>query len=158
MDDPISALDASVRQKVLKNVIVDHLKGKTRLLVTHAIDFLEMADKIVIMEKGRVLEQGSFEEIKNNEKLQELVETNKIDSNKSKLNQIQKEILTNEEKSAIFDKLSQLSEGQDGRIIKDENEEVIVVGSAEYSKVLKLFGGWPIILVLQVFLSLIIGT
>jgi len=42
-------------------------------------------------------------------------------------------------------------------MIKDENEEVIVVGSAEYRKVLKLFGGWPIILVLQVFLILSIA-
>ena len=40
MDDPISAVDANVRVKLMTNVIQGCLKNKTRILVTHAIDFL----------------------------------------------------------------------------------------------------------------------
>ena len=54
MDDPISALDANVRKKIFYNVLLGHLCNKTRLLVTHAIDFIHMAEKIVIMDKGRI--------------------------------------------------------------------------------------------------------
>ena len=54
MDDPISALDANVKKKVFKRVFNGAMKHKTRILVTHAIDFLDQVDRIVIMEKGRV--------------------------------------------------------------------------------------------------------
>lgn len=63
MDDPISALDANVRKKIFMNVIMDHLAGKTRLLVTHAIDFVHLADKIIFMDKGRIVDQGTFEQL-----------------------------------------------------------------------------------------------
>ena len=61
MDDPISALDAHVRKKVMDNIILGVLKGKTRVLVTHAIDLVHKADWIVIMEKGTIKEQGTPE-------------------------------------------------------------------------------------------------
>ena len=44
MDDPISALDANVKKKVFKRVFEGAMKHKTRILVTHAIDFLDQVD------------------------------------------------------------------------------------------------------------------
>ena len=64
MDDPISALDANVRKKIFNEVFKGLLKHKTRILVTHSIDFVHLADKIVIMKEGRIKAQGSFEELK----------------------------------------------------------------------------------------------
>jgi ATP-binding cassette subfamily C (CFTR/MRP) protein 1 len=52
MDDPISALDANVKKKIFKKVFKGDMKKKTRILVTHAVDFLEHVDRIVIMEGG----------------------------------------------------------------------------------------------------------
>lgn len=40
MDDPISALDSQVRRQIINNVINGALKDKTRILATHAIDFV----------------------------------------------------------------------------------------------------------------------
>ena len=60
MDDPISALDANVRKKIFQNVFLGHLRNKTRILVTHAIDFIHQADKIVIMDQGKIVAQGSY--------------------------------------------------------------------------------------------------
>jgi len=37
---------------IMKNVINGMLKDKTRVLVTHSIDFLHMADHIIMMDKG----------------------------------------------------------------------------------------------------------
>ena len=73
MDDPISALDANVRKKIFMNVILDQLQGKTRLLVTHAIDFVHLADRIILMDKGRIVEQGPFEKLIENAKFRNLV-------------------------------------------------------------------------------------
>lgn len=63
MDDPISALDANVRHKIIQNVILGHLRDKTRILITHAIDFVHLADRIFIMEKGKIVAQGTFAEL-----------------------------------------------------------------------------------------------
>jgi len=44
MDDPISALDANVKKKIFKSVFMKKFGKKTRILVTHAIDFLHLVD------------------------------------------------------------------------------------------------------------------
>ena len=54
MDDPISAVDAIVKRKLMKNVILGCLKEKTRILATHAIDVLHLADKIILLDQGRI--------------------------------------------------------------------------------------------------------
>ena len=46
-DDPISALDVDVGMKVINNCILDFLKHKTVILVTHALQYLEYSDKII---------------------------------------------------------------------------------------------------------------
>lgn len=52
MDDPISALDANVKKNIFENVFVGDLKNKTRILVTHAVDFLHLVDKIILLKEG----------------------------------------------------------------------------------------------------------
>ena len=54
MDDPISALDANVRKKIFKQVFQGLLKEKTRVLVTHAVDFLHLSDRIVVLKGGKI--------------------------------------------------------------------------------------------------------
>ena len=44
MDDPLSALDANVKNLIFKQVIMDKLAKKTRVLVTHAVEYLQHAD------------------------------------------------------------------------------------------------------------------
>jgi ATP-binding cassette subfamily C (CFTR/MRP) protein 1 len=60
MDDPISALDANVRKKIFTKVIVGMLKEKTRILVTHAVDFLHLSDKIIVLNDGKIQAIGTF--------------------------------------------------------------------------------------------------
>lgn len=77
MDDPISALDANVKKKIFKNVFFSKFKGKTRILVTHAIDFLHLVDTIVLLKKGEIILKGSYEEIKHSEYLTEIIAIHK---------------------------------------------------------------------------------
>lgn len=64
MDSPFAALDAHVKRKIFDEVCLEALRGKTRILVTHSVDFLDRVDKIIVMEKGEILHQGTFEELK----------------------------------------------------------------------------------------------
>lgn len=51
LDDPLSAVDARVGRHLFKNCILDYLHDKTRILVTHQLQFLKQADTIVMMER-----------------------------------------------------------------------------------------------------------
>lgn len=48
------------------------MKDKTRILVTHALYYLKYVDKVLIMENGTIIEQGSYEKIKNSARFREI--------------------------------------------------------------------------------------
>ncbi|XP_058197322.1 ABC transporter C family member 2-like isoform X5 [Rhododendron vialii] len=62
-DDPLSALDAHVGRQVFNNCIKEELQGKTRVLVTNQLHFLPQVDKIILINEGMVMEEGTFEEL-----------------------------------------------------------------------------------------------
>jgi ABC-type transport system involved in cytochrome bd biosynthesis fused ATPase/permease subunit len=45
------------------NVFLDKLKNKTRILVTHAVDFLHLVDFLIIMKEGYVVNYGKYEDL-----------------------------------------------------------------------------------------------
>ena len=63
MDDPISALDKKVVKNIFKELFLDELKGKTRILVTHSIEFLNQFDKIILLRNGRISKVGTYEDV-----------------------------------------------------------------------------------------------
>ncbi|KAI9462258.1 P-loop containing nucleoside triphosphate hydrolase protein [Boletus coccyginus] len=62
-DDILSALDARVGRAVFNNCIRDTLQGKTRVLVTHQLQYLNQVDHIIVISDGAVVEQGSFDDL-----------------------------------------------------------------------------------------------
>lgn len=84
MDDPISALDANVRKKIFSQVFQGMLKQKTRILVTHAIDFLHFTDRIVVLNDGKIQAFGTFEELQGDPHLQTVLKINKRNLEESK--------------------------------------------------------------------------
>lgn len=48
-DDPLSAVDTHVAKHLFERCIKDYLSGKTRVLVTHQVQFLKQADVIVVL-------------------------------------------------------------------------------------------------------------
>jgi len=63
-DDPLSALDPEVAEKVFDKCIIGMLKGKTRLLVTNQLQYLARCDSIIALgKKGKVLEQGTYDDL-----------------------------------------------------------------------------------------------
>ncbi|PVV05227.1 hypothetical protein BB560_000256 [Smittium megazygosporum] len=58
LDDPLSAVDPKVGRHIFDNVILGLLKDKTRILVTHQLQFLSKSDKIVIIDQGEIVESG----------------------------------------------------------------------------------------------------
>jgi ABC-type multidrug transport system fused ATPase/permease subunit len=50
LDDPLSAVDAHVGQYLLQHCICEFLKDKTRVLITHQLQYLNMAENIIILD------------------------------------------------------------------------------------------------------------
>ena len=85
MDDPISAVDMTVRKRIFNQVFRGVLKDKTRILVTHAVDFIHLADKVILMKDGKVDAFGTPEDLEEHEYLKEIrsIHTkNRVDAKK----------------------------------------------------------------------------
>jgi ATP-binding cassette subfamily B protein len=57
LDDGLSSVDIQTEEKILEG-LEKFLKGKTSILVTHRIAPLRKADRIIVLDKGRVAEMG----------------------------------------------------------------------------------------------------
>jgi len=66
MDEATSALDTETEKKIQENI--DKLKGEyTIIVIAHRISTIKNADRIILLEKGKIIETGTFSQIiKNN--------------------------------------------------------------------------------------------
>ena len=64
LDDPLSAVDPQVANHIFEKCIREFLKKKTVILVTHQLQFIEKADKIVVLQNGQCVIKGTYDQIK----------------------------------------------------------------------------------------------
>jgi ABC-type polar amino acid transport system ATPase subunit len=68
-DEPTSALDPEMIQEVLDVMVALAKEGMTMLCVTHEMGFArEVADEIIFMDFGKIVERGTYEEFFKNPK------------------------------------------------------------------------------------------
>ena len=61
LDDSTSALDTETEQEIQE--VLSELKGMTKIIIAHRISAVRKADKIIVLDKGRVAECGTHEEL-----------------------------------------------------------------------------------------------
>ena len=62
LDEPTAALDARAEYEVFQR-FADLTRGKSAVLISHRFSTVRMADRILVLEKGELLEIGSHEEL-----------------------------------------------------------------------------------------------
>jgi ABC-type multidrug transport system fused ATPase/permease subunit len=62
LDEPTSALDATTERAVMAT-IAELMKGRTTLMVTHRLNTAHRFDRIIVLEQGMVVEQGTGQEL-----------------------------------------------------------------------------------------------
>lgn len=62
LDDALSAVDARTEARIIDNIRRKR-SGKTTLISTHRLSAVEHADRIVVLEQGRIIEEGTHSEL-----------------------------------------------------------------------------------------------
>ena len=68
LDEPTSALDARAEFEAFQRFI-GLTKGKTSIIISHRFSTVRMADKIIVLKDGKILENGTHEALMKNGKL-----------------------------------------------------------------------------------------
>ena len=133
-DDPISALDANIGKKIMNDLIINYLKNKTRIIVTHALQYLQFMDRIIYMKDGRIEWTGTYQEILNQEFFISMKKLSKVNESKKESNKKDKK------KKDSNHKIS-LSGNEIVKIIKEEDKEIGSVKMSVYLNYSRYLGG-----------------
>ncbi len=61
-DDCLSAVDTETEEKILGH-LKDLMQGKTTVIISHRVSSVKHADKIIMLDKGRIIERGNHDEL-----------------------------------------------------------------------------------------------
>ncbi|MDA1044844.1 MAG: ABC transporter ATP-binding protein [Verrucomicrobia bacterium] len=68
LDDPTAAIDPETEEEIL--VAMDQaIKGRTTFLVAHRLSTLRRANRIIVLENGRIIESGTHEQLLQNRRV-----------------------------------------------------------------------------------------
>ena len=62
IDDALSAIDVETEQQVLQGIL-SRMAGKSVLLISHRVNVLRHADRIVLLDQGRIVAQGQHADL-----------------------------------------------------------------------------------------------
>jgi ATP-binding cassette subfamily B multidrug efflux pump len=62
LDDCLSAVDTYTEEEILRRLRT-YMKGRTSIIISHRISTVKDADLIVVIDKGRIVERGTHEEL-----------------------------------------------------------------------------------------------
>jgi len=62
LDEPTASLDRNSEKSVL-SALYEVMEKTSCLMVTHRLDQLEKMDRIIVLNKGQIVQQGSFDDL-----------------------------------------------------------------------------------------------
>jgi ABC-type multidrug transport system fused ATPase/permease subunit len=144
-DDPLSALDAHVSKQIFENCFQGFLKGKTRIIVSHHIQYASKVDKIACLgepsesdlalmkfkSRFALLEYGSYSDLCSDRKeFYRVIENTIEDANRSKTEKVSRlEPVKRKEKRQSFHDEEMHSRESVSPYLRDSNSSVFTLFS-----------------------------
>uniref|UniRef100_A0A8C2GWP5 ATP-binding cassette sub-family C member 5 n=1 Tax=Cyprinus carpio TaxID=7962 RepID=A0A8C2GWP5_CYPCA len=152
LDDPLSAVDAHVGKHIFEECIKKELKGKSVILVTHQLQYLEFCDQVLLLDNGEIKEAGTHSELmKSKARYAHLINNFQLE---------QSNVTTLTYSSQFFDshKRSVCVTGKKDQLV---TREVSLEGSVTwrtYHEYCKAAGGYILLFIVILFFILLVGS
>ncbi|KAM3141562.1 hypothetical protein pb186bvf_006426 [Paramecium bursaria] len=157
LDDPISAVDVHVGKAIIHDCLNGYLKDKTRILVTHALNYCQFTDYVYLMEAGQIVEQGTFQEIKKSERFNLIYSKFYKDVNQQESEDIQEvvdtKVLKLEKKQSLMQQTQAVKDKVDELMLLEDRKEGNINKEVLFQYV-KLNGGYLFFAFLNVMMVL----
>ena len=62
LDEATSALDTE-SERLVQIALENMMQNRTSIVIAHRLSTIQKADKIVVLEKGKIIEQGTHEDL-----------------------------------------------------------------------------------------------
>jgi len=144
LDDPLSALDPEVGKELFDECIAKFMAGKTRILVTNQLQFLQYCDTLIALDQGVISEHGTYAELSQNGgevgkllnelKMKDETSTSTLKSTNSK----SEEEVTGDKKAESG---AGMAEGS-GALVREEERNIGAVSWEVYKKYFRAGGGF----------------
>ncbi|KAI1889792.1 hypothetical protein AGOR_G00166580 [Albula goreensis] len=179
LDDPLSAVDAHVGKHIFQECIKNELRGKSVILVTHQLQYLEFCDEIIVLENGEIKEmgthnvlmesQGRYAQLIINFHSEHSDESNEEDSDKQTKNREFKGNNTDGIENPAFDMSDEnnepnqetpvhgMKESKDQLVTQESTQEGSVTWRT-YHQYCRAAGGYLLLLVIAWLFILLVGT
>ncbi|CAN0890518.1 ABC transporter C family member 9 [Linum grandiflorum] len=162
LDDPFSAVDAHTGTHLFQECLMGILKSKTILYVTHQVEFLPAADLIVVMQNGRIVQTGKFDQLvqQNDVGFEALVGAHSdalesvlaVENSTTRIQPVEEEEEEEKENARPEESEHQQQQDQSGKLVQDEEREKGSIGKQVYWAYLTCVKGGvlvPIIILAQ---------
>lgn len=153
LDDPLSALDAHVGAFVFEHAIKGALRGKTRLLVTHGLHYVQECDLVISISNGTIDEMGTFNDLMESQQnfykmIKEFQLSNTTDEIQDETTKPEAAASAGDASLAIQqpdkERIRRVIEGKNAQdLIVAENRVVGAFDRSVYVGYLQAAGGWP---------------
>ncbi|KAF9236586.1 P-loop containing nucleoside triphosphate hydrolase protein [Melanogaster broomeanus] len=149
-NDVLAALDPRIGRTVFNSCIKKALHGKTHVLITHQLQYLNQVDHVIVFSEGRIIEQGSFDKpiSCSSEFTRLLSEIHSFSDDSDNANKDDKR------KSLSHQKAADLKQETFNQVIAEEERNTGAISAATWWAYLKETGG--VTMAIMLFLEIIL--
>jgi ABC-type multidrug transport system ATPase subunit len=154
IDDIFSPLDKTIKNKIFHGAICNYLKDKTRIIIINEKSFLSFVDKIIFLQKGKIIFFGNYEEYKQfNKKKEEKNENEENNENEKEKNENKNRKISNDN-SQNEDKIIALNEFQNANDILN-TVSTSKISCKTYLYYIKIQGGFIVFITLIILIIIV---
>uniref|UniRef100_A0A3Q2Q4P1 ATP-binding cassette sub-family C member 5 n=1 Tax=Fundulus heteroclitus TaxID=8078 RepID=A0A3Q2Q4P1_FUNHE len=163
LDDPLSAVDAHVGKHIFEECIKKELRGKSVILVTHQLQYLEFCDDILVLEDGEVREAGNHQALMGaNGRYAQLISNYQTEQSKVREEEEEEEEAPPKEAAELHDVRQRADSGivnpAGDQLVSQESSTEGSVSWRVYHQYCQAVGGYIITFLTIVIIVLMIGS